>query len=51
MTIQLFAEEHNLKTSHDECGDIIIRGKRGHLYADHGVLCAMWIDVSRADQK
>jgi hypothetical protein len=45
MTIQRFAGEHNLKISRDECGDHIIRGKRGHLYADGGTICAMWTDA------
>ena len=26
--IQQFAKKHNLRTSRDECGEIIIRGKR-----------------------
>ena len=43
--IQQFAEKHKLKTSRDECGDLIIRGKRGHLYDDAGELCAMWTDA------
>jgi hypothetical protein len=43
--IQQFAEKHNLKTSRDECGDLIIRGKRGHLYFDDSQVCAMWIDA------
>jgi hypothetical protein len=45
MTIERFAAENNLKTSRDECGDLIIRGKRGHLYVDDGRLCAMWLDA------
>jgi hypothetical protein len=45
MTIEQFAEENRLKTSRDECGDVIIRGKRGHLYVDAGTLCAMWTDA------
>jgi hypothetical protein len=45
MTIERFAEKHNLKTSRDECGDITIRGKQGHLYVDGGVLCAIWTDA------
>jgi hypothetical protein len=43
--IEQFAEKHKLKTSRDECGDVIIRGKRGHLYTDRGELCAMWTDA------
>jgi hypothetical protein len=43
--IQHFAEKHKLKVSRDECGDAIIRGKRGHLYVDGGALCAMWTDA------
>jgi hypothetical protein len=45
MTIQRFAEEQRLKVSRDECGDQIIRGKRGHLYVDGGAICAMWTDA------
>jgi hypothetical protein len=45
MMIEQFAEKHNLKTSRDECGDIVIRGKRGHLYVDAGVLSAIWTDA------
>src|SRR5215469_16985416 len=44
MMIQQFAEKYKLKTSRDECGDLIIRGKRGHLYTDGAELCAMWTD-------
>jgi hypothetical protein len=44
MTIQRFAEEHRLKVSRDECGDAIVRGRKGHLYVDNGVICAMWTD-------
>jgi hypothetical protein len=42
--IQEFAEKYRLRVSRDDCGDGIIRGKRGHLYVDNGVLCAMWTD-------
>lgn len=45
MAIQRFAEEHKLRISHDECGEAIIRGKRGHLYFDGATLCAMWTDA------
>ncbi len=45
MMIQQFAEKHKLKMARDECGDAIIRGKRGHLYFDRGALCAMWTDA------
>ena len=45
MTIQSFADRHRLKTSRDECGDLIVRGKRGHLYSDGGEICAMWTDA------
>jgi hypothetical protein len=45
MTIERFAEEHKLRISRDECGGVIVRGKRGHLYADGGVICAMWTDA------
>jgi hypothetical protein len=50
MMIQHFAEKYKLKTSRDECGDVIIRGKRGHLYVDGGVLCAMWTDSPPMNQ-
>jgi hypothetical protein len=43
--IHHFAEKHKLRVSRDECGDAIIRGKRGHLYDDNGTLCAMWTDA------
>src|SRR5262245_48617188 len=46
MTIQQFAEKYKLKFSRDECGEVIIRGKRGHLYVDGGKLCAMWVDAA-----
>jgi hypothetical protein len=45
MMIEQFAKKHNLKTSRDECGDIVIRGKRGHLYVDGREVCAMWTDA------
>jgi hypothetical protein len=45
MTIERLAEKHKLKVSRDECGDLIIRGKRGHLYVDSGALCAIWTDA------
>jgi hypothetical protein len=45
MTIQRFAEEHKLRISRDECGDVIVRGKRGQLYVEGGQLCAMWTDA------
>jgi hypothetical protein len=48
--IQQFAEKYNLRVSRDECGDAIIRGKRGHLYDDDGVLCAMWTDAPAMKQ-
>src|SRR5262245_57482345 len=35
----------HLRVSRDECGEPIIRGKRGHLYVDAGALCAMWTDA------
>jgi len=45
MTIQRFAEGYKLRVSRDECGEVIIRGKRGHLYVDGGMICAMWTDA------
>jgi hypothetical protein len=45
MTIERFVLEHKLKISGDDCGEGIIRGKRGHLYIDCGKLCAMWTDA------
>ena len=44
--IQQFAEKYKLKISRDECGDSIIRGKRGHLYVEGGEICAMFTDAS-----
>jgi hypothetical protein len=46
MTIERFAEEHKLRISRDERGDAVIYGKRGHLYVDAGVVCAMWTDAT-----
>ena len=43
--IERFAQKHKLKTTRDECGEVIIRGKRGHLHVDGGELCAMWTDA------
>ncbi|PWU04166.1 MAG: hypothetical protein C5B51_17345 [Terriglobia bacterium] len=45
MMINQFAEKHKLRIARDECGDVIIRGKRGHLYFDGRTLCAMWADA------
>ena len=45
MTIERFAEEHRLKISRDECGEVIIRGKRGQFYGDGVTICAMWTDA------
>jgi hypothetical protein len=50
MTIKQFAEQYNLTTSRDECGNAIIQGKLGHLYVDGGVLCAMWADAPPMNQ-
>jgi hypothetical protein len=44
MTIEKFAEHFRLRVARDECGDKIIRGKRGHLYFADGELCLMVID-------
>jgi hypothetical protein len=46
MTIQRFADEYKLKISRDDCGDAVICGKRGKLYVDAGVVCAMWTDAT-----
>jgi hypothetical protein len=32
MKITEFAESHGLKTQRDECGDVIVPGKSGHIY-------------------
>ena len=32
--IQPFDEKYRLRFSRDDCGDVIIRSKRGHLYVD-----------------
>ena len=45
MKIEQFAREHRLKITRDECGDAIIGGRRGQLYSDGLLLCAMWIDA------
>lgn len=45
MKIEQFAKEHRLKITRDECGDAIICGRRGHLYFDDSLLCAMFIDA------
>jgi hypothetical protein len=36
MTLETFAFENRLKTEKDACGDVIIPGKRGHIY-EHGL--------------
>jgi hypothetical protein len=35
-TIEDFAEQYSLKTRRDECNDIIIPGKFGHIYDNEG---------------
>ena len=45
MKIEQFATEHRVKITRDECGDAIIIGRRGQLYFDGPLLCAMWIDA------
>ena len=45
MTIQQFAEKYRLKNSREQCGELIVRGKHGHLYVDGGDLCAIWTDA------
>ncbi len=32
MDLKKFAQAYRLKTKLDECGDVIIQGKQGHLY-------------------
>jgi hypothetical protein len=44
MTTEQFAEQFRLRIAHDECGDKIIPGKRGHLYCAGGELCLMVVD-------
>jgi hypothetical protein len=44
MTIEQFAELFRLRIVRDECGDKIIRGKRGQLYFSGSELCLMVID-------
>ena len=46
MTIQRFADGYKLKISRDDCGDAVICGKRGKLYVDAGLVCAMWDDAT-----
>ncbi len=48
MTIEKFAEQFRLRIARDECGDKIIRGKRGHLYFAGSELCLMVIDGTPA---
>ena len=49
MNIEKFAEHFRLRITNDECGDPIIRGKRGHLYIADG-LCLMVIDGAPANK-
>jgi hypothetical protein len=44
MTIEKFAELFRLRIARDECGDRIIRGKRGHLYFAGSEMCLLVID-------
>lgn len=32
MTIREFAETNRFKVKRDECGDLVLRGRRGHIY-------------------
>lgn len=36
MEVTCFAEKYRLRSRHDECGDLTIPGKHGHLYAADG---------------
>jgi hypothetical protein len=45
MSIQEFAEKHNLKVTRDECQDLIILGRAGQLYFDDDALCAARLDA------
>ena len=51
MKIEQFAKEHRLKITRDECSDAIIGGRRGQLYFDGLLLCAMWIDAPPMNKK
>ena len=44
MNIDQFAERFRVRIKHDECGDPIIPGRRGHLYFAGAKLCLMVID-------
>lgn len=46
MLIKQFANRYRLKVAKDECGDLIIKGKRGHLYFDGESLCLMILDTT-----
>ena len=42
--LKRFAEEYRLKIRADECGDRVIRGRRGHLWFDGPELCLTILD-------
>jgi hypothetical protein len=42
---RVFAERFRLKVTQDDCRDLIIEGRRGHLYFDAGELCLMALDA------
>ena len=41
-----FAKDYRLRLAYDDCGDLILDGRKGHLYFADGELCAMWTDAS-----
>jgi hypothetical protein len=41
---EVFAEQHRLRVTRDECNDQVIQGRRGHLYFDSAELCLMVLD-------
>ena len=40
-----FAQLYGLPVRGDECGDLLIPGRQGHLYFDGGQLCLMMLDA------
>ena len=45
---EVFAEQHRLRVTRDECNDQVIQGRRGHLYFDSAELCLMVLDGTPA---
>jgi hypothetical protein len=53
-TLAGFAEQHRLRVKRDECGDLVIRGKFGHLYeldaGRFGIVLEAPADNARSDK-